>query len=57
MLYGTNPNHVSGKARVEKWEEQKNGKRRRGLRAATKEHTVGSKAMREKTGGRHSGCV
>ena len=41
----------------EKWEEQKNGKRRRGLRAATKEHTVGSKAMREKTGGRHSGCV
>ena len=30
-LYGTNPNHVSGKARVEKWEEQKNGKRRRGL--------------------------
>lgn len=30
-LYGTNPNHVSGKARVEKWEEQKNGKRRWGL--------------------------
>lgn len=30
-FYGTNPNHVSGKARVEKWEEQKNGKRRRGL--------------------------
>lgn len=31
MLYGTNPNHVSGKARVEKWDEKKNGKRRRGL--------------------------
>lgn len=25
--------------------------------AATRVHTVGSKAMREKTGGRHLGCV
>lgn len=40
-----------------KIERGRGGYRAAERQAATRERTVGSQAMRENTGGRHSGCV